>query len=76
MSEFGFQALPPFDTIKTYASEPDWNMTSYLMEYHQRSGNGNGLMLSQMTDTFACPRISSRWSFSPWCCRLKASVMG
>ncbi len=56
MSEFGFQALPPFETIKTYASEPDWNMNSYLMEYHQRSGNGNGLMLSQMTDTFRMPK--------------------
>jgi beta-mannosidase len=56
MSEFGFQALPPLETIKTYASEPDWNMTSYLMEYHQRSGNGNGLMLSQMTDTFRMPK--------------------
>jgi len=56
MSEFGFQSLPPFETIKTYASEPDWNMTSYMMEYHQRSGSGNGLMIGQMTDTFRMPK--------------------
>ena len=52
MSEFGFQALPPLATISTYADEADWNMTSYVMEHHQRSGTGNGLMLGQMTDNY------------------------
>ncbi|MGC1375013.1 MAG: glycoside hydrolase family 2 protein [Anaerolineales bacterium] len=52
MSEFGFQSLPPYKTIQTYAAPADQNMNSYIMEHHQRSGNGNGLMLSQMTDTF------------------------
>jgi beta-mannosidase len=56
MSEFGFQSLPPLDTIRTYAEEKDWNMTSFIMEYHQRSGSGNGLMMGQMTDTFRMPK--------------------
>lgn len=56
MSEFGFQALPPLKTIATYANPADWNMTSYMMEHHQRSGSGNGLMLAQMTDTFRMPK--------------------
>ena len=56
MSEFGFQALPPLKTIATYAQPADWNMTSYIMEHHQRSGSGNGLMISQMTDTFRMPK--------------------
>jgi len=56
MSEFGFQSLPPFKTVQTYASKADWNMTSYIMEHHQRSGSGNGLMIAQMTDTFRMPR--------------------
>ncbi len=56
MSEFGFQSLPPFETVKTYAGPEDWNMTSYIMEYHQRSGSGNGLMIGQMTDTFRMPK--------------------
>lgn len=55
MSEFGFQALPPLETIATYAEPKDWNMTSYIMEHHQRSGSGNGLMIGQMTDTFRMP---------------------
>ncbi len=37
MSEFGFQALPPLKTIQTYAEPEDRNMTSYIMEHHQRS---------------------------------------
>ncbi len=56
MSEFGFQALPPYKTIQTYAAPKDQNMTSYIMEHHQRSGSGNGLMVSQMTDTFRMPK--------------------
>jgi beta-mannosidase len=56
MSEFGFQALPPFKTIQTYASPAEQNMTSYIMEHHQRSGSGNGLMIAQMTDTFRMPK--------------------
>ncbi|MBK9928067.1 MAG: glycoside hydrolase family 2 protein [Anaerolineales bacterium] len=56
MSEFGFQALPPYKTIQTYAAPEDQNMTSYIMEHHQRSGSGNGLMIGQMTDTFRMPK--------------------
>ena len=56
MSEFGFQALPPYKTVQTYAEPKDQNMTSYVMEHHQRSGSGNGLMVSQMTDTFRMPK--------------------
>jgi beta-mannosidase len=56
MSEFGFQALPPMATIRTYADEPDWNMTSYIMERHQKNDSGNSLMVGQMLDTFRLPR--------------------
>jgi beta-mannosidase len=56
MSEFGFQSLPPFETIATYAEPKDWNMTSFIMEHHQRSASGNGLMIGQMTDTFRMPK--------------------
>ena len=56
MSEFGFQALPSLKTIATYADPADWNMTSYIMEHHQRSWVGNGLMIAQMTDTFRMPK--------------------
>ncbi|MCB9423424.1 MAG: glycoside hydrolase family 2 protein [Ardenticatenaceae bacterium] len=56
MSEFGFQALPPLATIRTYAEEADWNMTSYIMERHQKNDSGNSLMVGQMLDTFRLPK--------------------
>ncbi|CAG1012196.1 partial beta-mannosidase, partial [Anaerolineales bacterium] len=56
MSEFGFQALPPLATIRTYADEFEWNMTSYIMEQHQKNASGNSLMVGQMLDTFRLPR--------------------
>jgi len=56
MSEFGFQALPPLETIRTYADETDWNMTSYVMEMHQKNASGNSLMVGQMLDTFQLPK--------------------
>jgi beta-mannosidase len=56
MSEFGFQSLPPLETIRTYASQADWNMTSYIMEHHQRNASGNSLMMAQMGDTFQMPK--------------------
>ena len=56
MSEFGFQALPPLATIRTYAQEADWNMTSYVMEQHQKNASGNSLMVGQMLDTFRLPK--------------------
>jgi beta-mannosidase len=56
MSEFGFQALPPLETIRTYADESDWNMTSYIMEQHQKNASGNSLIVRQMLDTFRLPK--------------------
>jgi beta-mannosidase len=56
MSEFGFQALPPLATIRTFAEEAEWNMTSYIMEQHQKNANGNTLIVTQMLDQFRLPK--------------------
>jgi len=56
VSEFGFQSLPPLETVRTYAGEADWNLTSYIMEYHQRHARGNSLIITQMTDSFRLPK--------------------
>ncbi|OGO66679.1 MAG: beta-mannosidase [Chloroflexi bacterium RBG_19FT_COMBO_50_10] len=56
MSEFGFQSLPPLETIRTYADEADWNMTSYIMEQHQKNASGNSMMVRQMLDMFRLPK--------------------
>ncbi|MBN2047414.1 MAG: glycoside hydrolase family 2 protein, partial [Anaerolineaceae bacterium] len=55
MSEFGFQSFPPMETIKTYAKPEDWNLTSPVMESHQKNNNGNRFIINQMTATYRVP---------------------
>ncbi len=55
VSEFGFQSLPAMKTIAAYAPRSEWNMTSYVMEYHQRSGPGNQKIITYLVDRFRLP---------------------
>jgi beta-mannosidase len=63
MSEFGFQAFPTMETIEAYAAPEDRNLTSYIMEHHQRGNHGNGLIIAQMTDTFRMPKDFTAWIY-------------
>ncbi len=54
-SEFGFQSLPHPETVALYARPGERNITSYVMEHHQRSPVGNGLMIAYMLDWFRLP---------------------
>lgn len=56
MSEFGFQSLPPMPTVRSYADQADLNMTSYIMERHQKNQRGNELIVSQMLDQYRLPK--------------------
>jgi beta-mannosidase len=40
-SEFGYQSFPSMETVGSFATEDQWNVTSPVMEWHQRSGPGN-----------------------------------
>ncbi|MBZ0289600.1 MAG: hypothetical protein K8I30_18400, partial [Anaerolineae bacterium] len=41
VSEFGFQSFPEPETVYEFTLPEDRNITSYVMEHHQRSGIGN-----------------------------------
>jgi beta-mannosidase len=56
VSEFGFQALPALATVATYAEPAQWNMTSYIMEHHQKNVGGNGRIMSYLTAHFQLPK--------------------
>ncbi len=43
MSEFGFESMPAPETVMSFAEKDDMNMTSYVMECHQKNEGGNGL---------------------------------
>ncbi len=55
-SEFGFQSFPEPKTVYGYTAPQDRNITSPVMEHHQRSGIGNTTILRYMLDWFRLPR--------------------
>ena len=54
-SEFGFQSFPQPRTIESYTLPEDRNITSYVMEHHQRSGIGNTTIMQYMLSWFRLP---------------------
>ncbi|MDX9980145.1 MAG: glycoside hydrolase family 2 protein [Lentisphaeria bacterium] len=55
MSEFGFQSFPEPRTLAAFCAPGDLNLTSYVMDYHQRSANGNRKIFAYLLDWFKMP---------------------
>ncbi len=55
LSEFGFQAFPSVETIKTFALPEDMNPFSYVMERHQRNKAANGKIMDYLYMTYLYP---------------------
>jgi len=54
-SEFGFQSFPEPKTTRGFTDPIDRNITSYVMEHHQRSGPGNSIIMHYMLSWFRMP---------------------
>ncbi len=54
-SEFGFQSFPEPAVLKEFTLPEDHNLTSYIMEYRQRSKIGNTTIIHYMVDWFQLP---------------------
>lgn len=54
-SEFGFQSFPEPRTVKSYTAPQDRNITTRVMEFHQRSGIGNAVIMQYMLDWYRLP---------------------
>jgi len=54
-SEFGFQSFPEPRVVREYTVPQDRNVTTYVMEHHQRSGIGNAVIMQYMLDWFRLP---------------------
>jgi beta-mannosidase len=54
-SEFGFQSFPEPRMVYTYTAPEDRNITSFVMEHHQRSGIGNQTIIHYLLDWFQFP---------------------
>ncbi len=55
-SEFGFQSFPEPATVKDYTLPEDRNVTSFIMEHHQRSGIGNSTIMHYMLSWYRMPK--------------------
>lgn len=51
-SEFGFESLPDFATVKSYAEEKDYHLNSPVQKAHQKCAGGNDKMLKYIADRF------------------------
>ena len=56
MSEFGFQSFPEPRTVEAFTEPEDRNLTSWIMDYHQRSAPGNQTIYKYLTDWFLLPK--------------------
>ena len=54
-SEFGFQSFPEPRMVEKFTDPGDRNITSYVMERHQRSGIGNAVIMQYMLAWFRMP---------------------
>lgn len=56
MSEFGFQSFPEPKTVESFTEPEDRNLTSWIMDFHQRSGPGNQTIYKYLLDWFRIPK--------------------
>ena len=54
-SEFGFQSFPEPKMVRTFTEPADENITSYIMEHHQRHPSGNSIIMHYLLDWFKLP---------------------
>ncbi len=55
MSEFGFQSFPEMKTIRTFATEKDFDIESEVMQSHQKSSIGNEAIKQYMDMYYNTP---------------------
>ena len=63
MSEYGFQSFPELKTVATMCDTPDHNITSRIMDYHQRCQMGNRTIFSYLLDWYQMPEDFAKTLF-------------
>ena len=55
VSEFGFQSFPCLQTIESFTEPQDRNISSRVMERHQRNRTANGKIINYLIQTYPYP---------------------
>lgn len=54
-SEFGYQSFPSLSVVKSFAPDDQLNITSPVMEHHQRNEEGNSIIIEMFARYFRFP---------------------
>lgn len=54
-SEFGYQSFPSLSEVQSFAPQDQLNLTSQIMEHHQRNEEGNSIIIEMFTRYFRMP---------------------
>lgn len=55
VSEFGYQSFPSLEGVKDYADDSQLNLTSPVMEHHQKNKRGNSIIIENFSRYFRFP---------------------
>jgi beta-mannosidase len=55
VSEFGYQSFPSLSTVSLYTPEEQMNLTSPVMEHHQKNDRGNSIIIENFSRYFRFP---------------------
>lgn len=55
VSEFGFQSFPSLSTVRRYAADDEHNLTSVVMEHHQKNVRGNSIIIENFSRYYRFP---------------------
>jgi len=55
VSEFGYQSFPSLSTVEEYAPITEHNLTSEVMEHHQKNVRGNSIIIENFSRYFLFP---------------------
>ncbi len=55
VSEFGYQSFPSLSTVEEYAPPMEHNLTSEVMEHHQKNDRGNSIIIENFSRYFRFP---------------------
>ncbi len=63
VSEFGYQSLPSLSEVRSFCPPDQLNLTSPIMEFHQRSVGGNSIIFENFSRYFRVPATFAHMSY-------------
>ena len=55
-AEYGFQSFPEYNTLTTFSTRDDWDLSSPVMKHHQKSYVGNKMILKHSKRLYGNPK--------------------